>query len=689
MSRKIFFSLILSGSLASVAIADLQNGLYLPIDDVSVLDVTGTQVTLNGSAVIAAPEVEFQVDAASMVAGFVLEGGLTLDVSATTSGPFSKSLSLPVTTLPTISFGPNVQVVPVVTIGAEVSGTAEAGMEIGLIQRFELHPSLSIGASMSTTLADVPDFLSQVSPPVVSGATGVDVSVEIETGILFLVTFNGVPLGGPVLESSFGMDLVVSPTANPWWDADGYVAVDASATITGIPLPEQTLFEDRVDIADAGGPFTAAVTSRWAHGFDLLSAEDATAIVPLGDGGAYVIGNGHGPVNDGWIARLDAGGNPIWERLSTVLPNGGSRPVDAFETSDGGLLVGGLAGINGTARVEKVDANGNLQWSRIYTDSLGGTLRLDSIAARADGGYVFAGKVTRGAVKSPTVVYLDVRGDLEKALELDVISESLDAHFIKALPLDDGGVILAGRISWEDTPVFVDQTISGTNGLLCKLDAAGRLVFAKILGNKGTGEIADADLLEDGSIVVCGEQNESSYGWVATVAADGTLDWSASLAGDPESLFDRLSSVSAVRGGGFVVGGTTGLGGSTDVWLFRLTRRGLPLWHKSLRSAGLDELVDLHATGDGLMACGMTHAAGPNSAGSTGDLWALRTTVDGMLHFSAASGLDAANDDVVWGATVTVKQVDVPNAGVVGLGVVQSTDALIYVPAAATLIEQL
>ena len=689
MSRSILLSLALSASLASAAEADVQNGLYLPIDDVTVFDVSGAQVTLNGSAVIGAPQVDFQVDAASMVDDFLLEGGLTLDVSADVSGPFTHTLSLPVTTLPTLNFGPSVTVVPIVTIGAEISGVAEAGMEIGLVQRFAINPHLSIGASMTTSLGDVPSFLGDVSAPVVSGNTGVDLNVEVETGLVFLVTFNGVPLGGPVLESAFGIDVAVSPDGNPWFDADGYLKVDASATIAGISLPEQTLHETRRDIVDGGGPFLPQVTSRWAHAFDLDNTEDATAIVPLRDGGAYVVGNGAGPINNGWVARLDASGSPIWERHSLVLPNGGSRPVDAFETEDGGLVVGGLYGINGTARAEKIDENGNLEWSKVYSDVLGGTLRLDSIAPRNDGGFVFAGRITRSGVKSPAVVFLDERGDLERALELDVLSETTDASFAKVLPLDDGGVILAGRMVWEDTPVFVDQTMSQANGLLCRLDAAGRIEWATLIGTKGTGEILDADLLEDGSIVVCGEQAEASDGWVATVSADGTLDWSAQLGGDPESLFDRLTSVSAVLGGGFVVGGTTGIGGNTDVWLFRLTRRGLPLWHKSIRSAAYDELVDVRVVDGGLVACGRTDAAGAAPGGAVGDLWCLRTTVDGMLHFSGASGLDAANDDVIWGATETVKQVDVPNAAIVVLQVLQTADQLVVQPVTSTVIEQL
>lgn len=60
-----------------------------------------------------------------------------------------------------------------------------------------------------------------------------------------------------------------------------------------------------------------------------------------------------------------------------------------------------------------------------------------------------------------------------------------------------------------------------------------------------------------------------------------------------------------------------------------------------------------------------------------------------MLHFNAASGLDAANDDVSWAPTDLVKQVAMRGARIIALGVTQSTDTMLLTPSAANVFDQL
>jgi hypothetical protein len=72
----------------------------------------------------------------------------------------------------------------------------------------------------------------------------------------------------------------------------------------------------------------------------------------------------------------------------------------------------------------------------------------------------------------------------------------------------------------------------------------------------------------------------------------------------------------------------------------------MPVWVKTYISADEDNISEVLALPDGLIAFGDTGFT--ESTGSDSDLWLLRTSVDGMLHFTDGNGFDAENTDAQW-----------------------------------------
>ncbi|MEM8712856.1 MAG: hypothetical protein AAGG01_18040, partial [Planctomycetota bacterium] len=513
---------------------------------------------------------------------------------------------------------------------------------------------------MSVGVTGAPTRLARIGTPGldVGGVASLDVAVESE--MIFIIVSNSVLVPGPDVGVRFGTELNMDSSANPWWTLDGYTEIEAGVNLAGFGLLEETVFSDTFPLGQAPGPLGSDRLPIWARTFDLGETEDATSIVPYQDG-FLIAGNGQGPNNQAWYAQLNKDGKRLWDTLNNPNPIG-SRPEQIHVLSHGDILAGGLTAVDGEPRIEVLDSAGNLALTQIYQDALGDTLQLMSIQPSGTGGYVFAGRVNRGSSKYPILIYVDGRGNIEEALEYDFGPEADDGGFDVLEPTEDGGFIAAGFVHWQDAPTFIDQTIAGVNGLVCKISPNRTMEYARVLGNTGSDKVLDCAPLSDGGVAICGRVgNSQTVGWVARLDEFGNTDWTHCYGGDVDTGNDELTSIDTVTGGGLIVTGKTGVGVNRDSWMFMLSPNGMPLWFKSLRSPDGDVLVDVQSTGDGIVACGQSFVFGPNAAGYSGDVWVVRTDIDGMLHFDSSNGFDAVNDQVQWARTGTL--VNIPFFG--------------------------
>ncbi len=670
--RLLILPLLLHPLAISAAAQDFQGGTYIPFDEMVVVEALGAQIVLNGNIAVAAPTPSFlaTVDPNGVPDSFTsdieLRAAVTAEISADVSGDFEETISGPLLPLPPFQVGANIIVVPHAYANVTFRGTAEAGMRIAMVQEISTLVSISIASTSSAGTDGPPKFHADFTPPEVTGASGFDVEMEVHAGVLFLVTVQGIPIGGPIVEASFGLEFGVNPVLNPWWELDGLVAVTIGWAAPDfdlaldVPVADVTLYRKKSNVAQArsGFPVLAVPSFRWSRVFDLAADEGATALVPL-KSGYVVLGNGAGIFNRAWIAGLALDGSASWEKLGTSAVTGTMRPTDACATTDGGLAACGWVTTASGARIDRyADTQGTPLWSRTLVEPTGGLISLNAIAPAPNGAVIVAGRVSRATLlwTRAYLAEIDAAGLVTWAKELDLGPDVKHVRFEDLTRTEAGRIVAVGNVEYANATV--GATIANQNALVVAIDANGVPEFAKAIGGVGTDDAFSVAVVPDGTILLGGlVALEDHAAWLACLESDGALRWSATYAGETvsgssgDTGFDRIEGVAPLSHGGFLVTGTTGNSADKDAWLFRVDDGGMPVWLKSLRGADEDVLLGIEPVKWGLIAWGRTKSINTVSPVKQTDLWVGRTAVDGMLRFDPSNGFDARNDEAQWKRT--------------------------------------
>ena len=258
-------------------------------------------------------------------------------------------------------------------------------------------------------------------------------------------------------------------------------------------------------------------------------------------------------------------------------------------TADGGYIVAGTnyskrIGLGGDAWVLKLDAQGQPEWDRTF----GGEEddRVFAVQATADGGYIVAGDTySKGAGHYDVwVLKLDAQG--EQKWERTFGGKNMDRAFAVQVTAD-GGYLVVGYTGskgagWRpDT----DNPFPHLTAWVLKLDAQGRLEWDHTLGRKknyNSSRVQDerafaVQATADGGYIVAGDTEFNSPGfhdaWVLKLDAQGKLEWERTFGG---KLNDSAHAVQATADGGYiVVGDTRSKGaGESDAWVLKLDRDG-------------------------------------------------------------------------------------------------------------------
>jgi len=254
----------------------------------------------------------------------------------------------------------------------------------------------------------------------------------------------------------------------------------------------------------------------WQRVFDRATTDLGQAIQQTADGGYIVaaLSSSGGPrgLFNFWIIRLDAAGEIAWERS---LPGPGSDHVYSIQqTMDGGYIVVGGTSSNerrgSDGWVVKLDAAGNIIWQR----TLGGSRRdlLYSGRQTKDGGYIVAGRSNsndgnvsgnRGGTDG-WVVRLGAAGNIIWQRSLGGSGRD---HFRSVQQTADGGYIVAGYSNSNDGDVSGNR--GGTDGWVVRLDAAGDIVWQRSLGGSGDDRFYSVQQTEDGGFIIAGGSNST------------------------------------------------------------------------------------------------------------------------------------------------------------------------------------
>lgn len=631
------------------------DGFYAPIDNLPIGDPGDASVVANGNVALtwAGSTFEGTIDEENKLESFEsdigLTGAITMELAAETAGDLGGTLELASLALPPFEMG-TVIVTPYIGVNLRLSG--HAGAQISMVAPFDIGTAFSksdTAANAHTTTT--PTFLPEVGLPDLANALSFDATVTVELSTTFLVSISGIPIGGPVLATSLGVELDVDLRDQPWWDLNGLAELKygwSMPDLLGQPKPPRrmpTLVPlSRWNIAEAEDePPTADVSTRWARAFDIFNQDHAGAVLPIGDE-LVVVENDSSP----WMTTLDGLGNPTWQQ--TDDPASGSQGRQAVaRTADGSLLVAGEHG-SGDLRVGRFAADGTPEWSKGIHVTDATSADWSSITPTADGA-IISGNVRRGtsALDRPTLVALDDAGELQWATEIDPGAGSGDATIVEVVETPSGELLAVGKVDYE----LPDRSIDQWNALIMRLDPDGTPMASFVFGGPYLDVVSGVAVQPDGSYAISGQTlvtpRASTESWVASFDADDNLLWSSTYADRVDAGYATATGITAVPGGDYVVSGTTGMT-DKDGWLIRLNSSGMPMWSKSYVGDDEDELVGVVAMDEGVAAFGHTQTTNPVGNGFH-DLWLMRTNVDGMVHFDADSGFDTVNGAVQWTPT--------------------------------------
>lgn len=323
--------------------------------------------------------------------------------------------------------------------------------------------------------------------------------------------------------------------------------------------------------------------------------------------------------------------------------------------------------------IVKLDANRKIVWNK----SLGGSSLEDvsSICQTTDGGYIVAGhsrSSDNGDVTNTNhgsddywVVKLNDQGII---LWNKLLGGTGSDKATAIRQIADGGYIVAGYSTSSASGNVTEVNHGGKDYWILKLDAAGDIIWNRLLGGNGEDEAYDLLQTADGSFVIAGNSTSSQNGditqlnhggfspvdyWIIKIDLGGQLLWGKLIGGDGEDFVKSivqpnpdeyiLAGYSSSSANGDVTATNHGNAGSSDYWIVKLNRFGDVTWNKLLGGAGFDYAWNIKSTTDGgyiIAGSSNSSAHGDVSLVNHGhfDLWIVKLDGAGNITWEKLLG---------------------------------------------------
>ncbi|HLP95843.1 MAG TPA: T9SS type A sorting domain-containing protein [Saprospiraceae bacterium] len=336
-------------------------------------------------------------------------------------------------------------------------------------------------------------------------------------------------------------------------------------------------------------------------------------------------------------------------------------------TPDGGFVIigvtlsnnGSVFGNHGAYDiwVVKISAAGQLEWQKCLggTDNEAGY----AIQTTSDMGYILVGETTsnNGQVTGNHgdvdcwVVKLDQNGNIEWQ-KCYGGSQWDEAWSIQQTT--DGGYVFAGRTSSNDGDV------SGYHGgfdyWVVKISNLGIIEWQKALGGSGIDIAYAIRQTQDGGFIVNGESNSnngdvsgligSSDYWVVKLSAEGSIEWQKMLG---STSLDRGNDIIQLPTGNYLAfghiakadGNVTLAYAGYDYWVAKLSNTGEILWQHTYGGTGEDFSSEISLTNDdGFIMTGSTNSKNGDIIGNDGGVEFLILKADslGQLQWQKTLG---------------------------------------------------
>ena len=354
------------------------------------------------------------------------------------------------------------------------------------------------------------------------------------------------------------------------------------------------------------------------------------------------------PYAIGWQASY--GGSSIDVAHGVVEAPGGYIVLGHTGSSDGHVT--GFQGQRDVWLV-RLDESGGLLWQRAYGGT--GVDRAYGIGAMQDGGFAFVGESyssngdltgNQGA-NDAWVVKLNEMGLISWQRSFGGAGWDVANAVVEA---GNGDLFVVGETRSTGGDVS-GQHGDGTTGdfWVLRLTPEGQIIWQRALGGMQNEIAWGICVLPDDGVIVVGESNSQDGdvvgshgikdGWVCRLSAAGDLLWSRAVGG---SLEDMLYGVSPLADGGALMVGETrsndgdvyGGHGGYDAWVVRLSSTGGVVWQRTLGGTQNDRFNAICTVGNGLfLLAGSTLSSNGNPSMFHGseDCWVLMMNDAGAI----------------------------------------------------------
>ncbi|PKA82564.1 putative secreted protein (Por secretion system target) [Ulvibacter sp. MAR_2010_11] len=242
---------------------------------------------------------------------------------------------------------------------------------------------------------------------------------------------------------------------------------------------------------------------------------------------------------DYWLLKLNASGAIVWQKTY-----GGAQPeFDTYivETADGGYFVGGYS--DSDVSGEKTDpTNGQRDYWALKLDSTGAIVWQNGIGGNLvdrpqaafqtiDGGYIIGGFSNSAASGDKSensqggndywVVKLDATGAIEWE---NTIGGNDSDVFRDMIQIADGSYLLGGYSKSNASGDKTENSQGDYDYWILKLDTGGNIVWQNTIGGSGIDYPRDIKQLSDGTIMIAGWSNSNVSG-DKTEASNGGYDY--------------------------------------------------------------------------------------------------------------------------------------------------------------------
>ncbi len=397
----------------------------------------------------------------------------------------------------------------------------------------------------------------------------------------------------------------------------------------------------------------------WSRTYGTGLEDSGLSVVGSSDGGYVVAGtirDEEAWEQDAWLLRLDAMGEPLWQR--TYAWDARERWNVVVETADGGLALAGGAAVDRTTGragiAARLDAGGVPLWAVGFVPSPASgpeilVERITDVVPLDSGGIAVAGQASGNIV----VARLDPSGGL---VQMRLLSGTgTDSWNAPSLARTADGGLAVGARGGVDNP-------SEHSYVLAKLDAGGDLEWAKTyagaLASEPPAGLATVLCSTSGSYFVASDYTlGSGYRGILGLALDasGRPSWARVYTSDSWDLCAGLS-VAPSHPGGWTI---AGYWRRADAWLLRIGEDGSVDWSLRYHESGVtpyvrDEMRAVDQAPDGgIVAAGSTEGFGAVA----GDIWVLKTDAAGRIRGDCPAGIGSDAD-------VLAMDLDIPYADI-------------------------